>query len=512
MRSLRLGLVFVPILVLASGCGDDDHTPRPTPTATASVTRTATASVPPTATATDAPSPTSTATLPPAATATATATATPTGTAESTASPTQTARPVDPEIVAFGVARADDIVQEPSGVDAEGRPIFTRITGQGLTIYVEASRGSAPLEPSTYDPDGLSTGVEMLVSRPLGDGSLAVCDFDPPIIGGIPAVTPLAFSDDPMVTDAIADLGCRFNDGTGTPAGRTDLNACTRDAGATYSFVSDDADLQYCLPIARAWAFPPGDTIVAVRVRDRAGRLSAPVEMVIRVEGQLPFDCDSNGLGERAFTPSAARSHVWARLPGGGMASDALADVITLAPLRMCAGPDIGAGVHPVTLRDNAIVSLSLTDGTILCARLTARGSDGIIDCDGGTPQDVLSRQIDEPLAAPMVEGGLGVPAGTGAASVSAGVTLALLPQGSSPNECLEPTTPTFGFAGAFTTATATARLVDTSGNVVLEETRTGMPFSCTFWRDGDEGAVVLPFSYVDSFGNKVAAVIELAE
>jgi hypothetical protein len=507
MRSRRLGLVFVPLLVLASGCGDDDDTPRPAPTGTATVTRTATLPAPPTSTATEVPPPpTSTATVP------STFTATPTGTAQATITPTQTPRAADPAIVAFGVARADDIVQEPDGVDAEGRPIFTRITGQGLTIYVEASRGNAPLEASAYDPDGNPAGIEVIVSRPLGDGSLAVCDYDPPIIGGIPAVIPLAFSDDPMVTGAIADLGCRFNDGTGIPAGRTDTNACTRDAGATYTFVNEEADLQFCLPIARAWAFQPGDTIVAARVRDRAGRVSAPVEMVVRVEGELPFDCDSNGLGERIFTPTFENSHAWARLPDGGVASDALDDLFVLAPLRMCAGPDIGSGVHQVTLRDSANVALSLVDGTILCARVSARGSDGVIDCDGGTPQDVLATHIDDPLAPLEVTTGLGLPAGTGAASVSAGITLALLPAGSQLSDCEEPNTGTFGFGGAFTTATGTARLVDAQGATLLEETRVGQPFSCTFWRDGDQGTVVMPFSYVDSFGNKVAAVIELSE
>ncbi|MDX2169710.1 MAG: hypothetical protein SF182_21755 [Deltaproteobacteria bacterium] len=511
MRSRRLGLVLVPMLVLAAGCGDDNDTPRPTPTATASATRTVTATVPPpTFTATAAPTntvpppPTSTATLPP------TFTATPTGTAQATI--TATPRPEEPRIVAFGVARADDIVQEPNGFDTAGRPIFTRITGQGLTIYVEAERGRAALEPSTYDADGNPAGLDVIVSRPLGDGSLAVCDYDPPIIGGIPAVDPFQFSDAPMVLDAIADLGCRFNDGTGSPAGRTSANACTRDAGAVFGFVSPAADLQYCLPIARAWSFQPGDTIVAARVRDRAGKLSAPVEFVVRVQGEPPFDCDSTGLGERVFTPTRDNSHFWARLPDGGEASDALRDITVLEPLRMCAGPDLGGGVHQVTLRDTAVFSLSLADGSILCARLAARGSDGTIDCDGGTAQDVLATQVDDPLAPLTVEGGLGLPAGTGAASVSSGVTLSLLPPGATPSDCLEPTGGSFGFPGAFTTARATAQLVDALGTPVLAETREGAPFVCSFWRDGDQGSLVLPFTYVDAVSGKIAAVMQFGE
>jgi hypothetical protein len=43
------------------------------------------------------------------------------------------------------------------------------------------------------------------------------------------------------------------------------------------------SQIQFCVPIARAWAFAQGETIVAVRVLDTLGNPSPPKEMVIRV-------------------------------------------------------------------------------------------------------------------------------------------------------------------------------------------------------------------------------------
>jgi len=493
MRTRHLGLVFVPLLLLGSGCGDDDDAPQPTPTATASAsaTRTATAT----------PTPTGTETLHP--TVTPSVTLTPTPSEQPTLSATSTPRPLEPEVLAFGVGRADDLVQLPDGVDEQGRPIYSRITGQGLMLFVEARRGRSPINAQAFDPDDHLPGIEMLVSRPLGDGSPIVCDYDPPLIGGVPAVDPPLFSADPMVRDAIADLGCRFNDGTGNAAGRSASNACTRDAGAIYDFVDERSEIQFCLPIARAWAFPSGDTIVAVRVRDLAGNVSAPVEIVIRVTGEVPFDCQE-GLGERAFAPRADASHLFVN-PAGG---DVLDDLVVFQPLRLCAGPDLGGGIHQVRLRQDALLGLALVDGSVLCARFTARGSDGVIDCDGGTAHDVLAAQLTG-TDLPVVLTGLGLPAGTGAASLRAPIALRTLPAGASVSDCA---TASFGFefSGALTTETGVAQVIDPELGPVVEESRRGEPFSCTAWRDGVQGALVLPFTALGTAAGDAAAVIVL--
>ena len=284
------------------------------------------------------------------------------------------------------MARADDVVQEPDTHDAVGRPVFLRSQGQGMMLFVEARQGASRLEDLTYDPIGFEPGIEIIASQPLGDGSPAVCDYDPPLIGGVPGVDPLAFDDSSAVRDAVADLGCRFNDGTGAPRGRNANNACTRDAGALYSFIDPESDLQYCLPIAKAWAFPVGDTIVAARVRDLAGNVSAVSEIVIRVAGDQPFDC-SLGLGERDFLPQTPASRLVVNEQG-----TVSLDAWSIEALRLCAGPDVGGGVHALNLREDAILGIPLTDGETLCVRFRARGSDGVLDCGNS---DAAGRPCD---------------------------------------------------------------------------------------------------------------------
>ena len=502
----RAGLGALLLAAALAGCGDDGGAARPTPTATAA-TATPTV-VPPTATV-----PLATATAPratPADTSTATRTAsvtpppTVTETPTITLTPTPSPTPIPPQLVTFAVARADDLAQVPDGVDAAGRPIFLRAQGQGMTLVVEARRGSNRLDDVAYDPSGAAPGVEIVVSRPLGDGSSAVCDYDPPLIGGVPAVDPPVFSDDQMVRDAVADLGCRFNDGTGAPRGRTASAACTRDAGALYGFLDPATELQYCLPIAKAWAFPTGDTIVAARVRDLAGQVSAPREIVIRVAGDVPFECE-NGLGERAFTVQTPAS----RLVVGGQGVVSLDDWFA-EPLRICAGPDLGGGQHALTLRENAHFGIPLTDGSILCATIRSRGSDGVLDCGNSTPQDVFA-QSDAESGRITVDTGLGVPAGTGSASLRVPVSFQLLPGGAAARDCVD-ANPAITAGGALTTASATAELVDEDGQPIASLTVNGAPFACESWREGGGPVLVLPIPAANSPAGDLVAALVLAD
>ncbi len=224
---------------------------------------------------------------PPAATPTVTATGTVTGTP--TNSPTPTVTPIPPRITHLGVARGDDVPEAPTDVDPEGRLIYVRPQGQGMWIIVEAERGTLPIAVEAYDQAGGLPGLQVLVSNPLGDGDPAVCDFDrfdPDSAHGVPGTNPPAFSDAPAVVAAINDLGCRVDDGAGAPFARTkSADACTRSDTAPFGFgfVDPFSDVQFCLSVASKWAFPDGDTIVAARVRDVAGTVSTPREIVIRV-------------------------------------------------------------------------------------------------------------------------------------------------------------------------------------------------------------------------------------
>ncbi|MGD9764191.1 MAG: hypothetical protein AB7V27_10790 [Candidatus Binatia bacterium] len=405
------------------------------------------------------------------------------------------------------MARPDDAVQTPGGFDAEGRPIYTRAQGQGMVLFVEAERGGAPLNVSAYDPDGAPVGIEFLVSRPLGDGSLAVCDQQPPLIGGVPAVNPPHFSEDPEVLAAIADLGCRVNDGTGNPLGRNAAAACTRDLGAVYNFTDARSDLQYCLPIARPWGFAPGDTVVAARVRDLRGNVSAVREIVVRIEGDTPFGC-GDGLGERVFT--IGRPDQSAVLVSTAP-SDVSRDPWAADPLRLCAGPDLGGNVHGLTLREDARLGIPLADGSTVCAKILARGSDGTLDCGGSTAHDVRATQAVDGMSRIMVDTGLGISAGAGAASLRADVALVQLPVGSSAADCAAATF-TLQFQAVLTTATGTAEILSEGGAPLVSLSHAGVNFSCLAWRDGQSGTFVLPVPAANTLAGDVAVILRLGE
>jgi hypothetical protein len=187
-----------------------------------------------------------------------------------------------PQVTHFGVARSDHVPVAPVAFDEDGRPVYLRPIGSGMTLVVEARPGSSSARVGTevFDPAGGLPDLQMIVSRPLGDGSAAVCDTTTPDIGGVPATDPLEFSDASTVVSAINDLGCRV-DGARTKSG----NACTVPNSVTeeFAFVVPSSTIQYCLPIDGPWAFAPGDTIVAARVRDVLGGTSEPQEIVIRV-------------------------------------------------------------------------------------------------------------------------------------------------------------------------------------------------------------------------------------
>ena len=122
--------------------------------------------------------------------------------------------------------------------------------------------------------DGALPDLQLIVSRPLGDGSAAVCDVDPPASGGVPAPTPFSFDD--AAATAVNEFGCRAEPPMLLPM-------CTRRSDGEYAYVNRDSEIQFCVPIAATSAFPALDTLVAARLRDVTGNLSAPRELVVRV-------------------------------------------------------------------------------------------------------------------------------------------------------------------------------------------------------------------------------------
>ena len=176
---------------------------------------------------------------------------------------------------------------------ADGALIYERSFGSGFSLALEARPGGtgAAIDPNTLnsnpvDPHVLP-GLQIEVSRALGDGSRAVCDDTPPMTGGVPAINPANFAPTQQVADAINDLACRFKDGFGLRGGRTSSrDACTTFADGGFRFKADGSTIQYCALIDDPLVFPPGDTVVTARVRDFGENISFPAQIVVRITPQ----------------------------------------------------------------------------------------------------------------------------------------------------------------------------------------------------------------------------------
>lgn len=269
--------------------------PSPSPSPTSSPTRTVT---PPSTLATASSSPTrtvsrtptsgpTTLTVPPTAPS-PTRTRTPTRTATRSATPTGSATPsptpgsIGPVVTFFGVARADGLLVPARETSPEGVPIFTRPLGAGFTLVIEGKPGSSgrPVGSLTYRSDlAALPDLQIVASRELGDGSPRVCDLRPPEAGGVPAVDPPRFDD--LAT--VNDLACRFRDGVDQPLGRTAADACVQFENGSFGFVAPDSTLQFCALVDRAWSFPPGDTLLTVRLRDTNGNVGPLARIIIRI-------------------------------------------------------------------------------------------------------------------------------------------------------------------------------------------------------------------------------------
>ncbi|HEY0301669.1 MAG TPA: hypothetical protein VGC36_10065, partial [Rhizomicrobium sp.] len=103
-------------------------------------------------------------------------------------------------------------------------------------------------------------------------------------------------------------------------------------------------------------------------------------------------------LGERVF--SIAPGTLLASPPdtGSGLFTSGLSGAnaaisFSPGPLVLVGGVPDGAGVAPLSLRDDAFVDVSVVDGSRLCLKLVAAGSTGSIDCNGGSRYGVIASQ-----------------------------------------------------------------------------------------------------------------------
>lgn len=170
--------------------------------------------------------------------------------------------------------------------DNEGRRVFRRASGQFLFV-IEAGPGTSNRQPGT---EGVSSnGVPLGISHPSGQPSLQVLsehdlgngspifDCNQVPFGGVPGMPDLDFDAGPATTAALVEMACHFELAQSTSF------ACTRDRFGVFSFLTN-ATRQYCFPTSGSTEFPPGSTVVAVRLRDTNGNLGPRHEVVIVVE------------------------------------------------------------------------------------------------------------------------------------------------------------------------------------------------------------------------------------
>src|SRR5690606_565958 len=140
-----------------------------------------------------------------------------------------------------GIARADGSSVKPAGKTPQGVTIFHHPVGSGFMLVVEGKPGINQVENGrsifrySADDPTQRPDLEIEVTRPLGDGSLEVCDSRRPKIGGVPAIDPPSFADTPKISAALNDLSCRFETFIESNA------SCTVNQYGDFEFLSKDS-------------------------------------------------------------------------------------------------------------------------------------------------------------------------------------------------------------------------------------------------------------------------------
>jgi len=187
------------------------------------------------------------------------------------------------------LSTADNHPRQPISFTHDGTPIFDFSNGFAFLIVVEGRAGTNSGSPGicgTVDSEGglvacsgPRSDFEIQVNRPLGNGSPEVCDIGiPGLPGGVPAINPPDFSSTAVIDATINDLACHFD------SHRSRGDACTLDERENFDFVNPLTLIQYCsAPVLGSDAsFPPGDTLLTVRLRAGAV-VGEPRSIIVRV-------------------------------------------------------------------------------------------------------------------------------------------------------------------------------------------------------------------------------------
>ena len=187
----------------------------------------------------------------------------------------------------FGLTRSDDTLIASIGSTPAGVPIYPRSVGVAFSLVVEAMPGTSgfAVGASAYVPgSGSFPDLQIEVSRQLGNGSAAVCDSTGATAGGVPAIDPPNFTAAQSTINAVNDLACRFVDGSGKPGPRRNPDdSCVMFISGESGWVNQNTTTQFCGFVTGVMEFPPGDTLVTVRLRDEGGNPGPIAQLVVRV-------------------------------------------------------------------------------------------------------------------------------------------------------------------------------------------------------------------------------------
>lgn len=210
-----------------------------------------------------------------------------------------------PAITYIGIASADGQPSAPLGRLEDGTPVYFRSAGFGFMVVIEGSPSpdGSPIGLKVFDSAAADPNrrpdLQVQVDRPLGDGSSFICDEQ-----GVPAINPPSFALEQPISNALNDLGCRFD--VATTRGTT----CTTDQFRQAAFVNPDSRAQFCFPVNGFVSFASGDTYLTASLRDQNGKLGGASRMVVRV-GNGPIPPTFTPLpptATRTLTPTATPS------------------------------------------------------------------------------------------------------------------------------------------------------------------------------------------------------------
>lgn len=185
-----------------------------------------------------------------------------------------------------GTPRCECEGPTPTPIIENGVRVFLVTTTNGaVVLVVEGKKGASGLSPGSAlaEPPPLPGGrPDLLIeaSLPLGNGAPAViCPGSEGAGGdGVPAVEPPDFGPGGAITDALKDFACRF-------IYRDASDPCTLNQFGQEGLGNPGAapTAQFCgYYMGAGQAVPFGDTRFTVRLRDTAGTVGPPAQIIVR--------------------------------------------------------------------------------------------------------------------------------------------------------------------------------------------------------------------------------------